>query len=350
MSTENIRFYIKMRVALNVPARDIYEELYTVHSDQAPCLRTVERWCQRFREGQEELDDDTRSGRPVAATTPENIEQVRLIINEDSRVTIEEIQEQTGLTYGTTQRIIKDHLQLTKITARYVPKELTDFQRNERVRICRENLRKFKDGTWRLCNAVTGDESWFFHKQTGRKSSNAAWVAKGDAPPTVPRRDRFAPRTLFAIFFKSTGPLLIHHVERGQTIDHEYYIDNCLQPVLEEIKHQRPSYGTNRILLHHDNGKPHIHQDVSDYLESEGLTIIPHPPNSPDLSPCDFWLFDLIKLNLSDQTDSQSLHDAITEFMYSLDKEEYRKTFDKWIERMQLCVDNQGDYFEHLMK
>jgi histone-lysine N-methyltransferase SETMAR len=89
---------------------------------------------------------------------------------------------------------------------------------------------------------------------------------------------------------------------------------------------------------------------VSDYLESESLKVIPHPPNSPDLSPCDFWLFDLIELNLSDQIDSQSLHNAIAEFMYSLDKEEYRKTFDKWMERMQLCLDNQGDYSEHLMK
>ncbi|CAF5046067.1 unnamed protein product, partial [Rotaria sp. Silwood1] len=184
-----------MRAALNIQPRVIHEELYSVHGDQAPCLRTVERWFQRFREGQVELDDEARSGRPIAVTTPDNIEQVRLIIDDDSRVTIEEIQEQTGLTYGTTRRIIKDHLQLTKITARYIPKELTDFQRNERVRICKENLRKFKDGTWRLCNVVTGDESWFFHKQTGRKSSNAAWVAKGDAPPTVPRRDRFAPRT-----------------------------------------------------------------------------------------------------------------------------------------------------------
>ena len=127
-------------------------------------LETVERWCQRFREGQEELEDETQSGRPITATTPDNIEQVRLIIDDDSHITIEEIQEQTGLTYGTIHRIIKDQLQLTKITARYLPKELTDFQRNERVRICRENLTKFKDGTWRLCNVVTRDESWFFHK------------------------------------------------------------------------------------------------------------------------------------------------------------------------------------------
>ncbi|CAF1677290.1 unnamed protein product, partial [Adineta ricciae] len=174
-------------------------------------------------------------------------------------------------------------------------------------------------------------------------------VARGDPPPTVVRRGRFAPKTLFSIFFKSTGPLLIHRVTRGQTIDHPYYIDNCLQPLIDEIKHQRLSYGTNHIILHHDNGKPHVHKCVSDYLQSEGIETIPHPPNSPDLSPCDFWLFDLIKRNLSDQSDPQSLQHAVTDLMYSLSAQEYRKTFDKWIERMQLCVDNQGHYFEHLM-
>ncbi len=89
---------------------------------------------------------------------------------------------------------------------------------------------------------------------------------------------------------------------------------------------------------------------MSNYLESEGLTIISHPPNSPDLSPCDFWLFDLIKENLTDQNDSESLYDAVSEFMYSINKEEYRKTFEKWTERMRLCIDNQDDYFEHLIK
>ena len=92
-----------------------------------------------------------------------------------------------------------------------------------------------------------------------------------------------------------------------------------------------------------------MHEDVTDYLESNGLTIVPHPPNSPDLSPCDFWLFDLIKDNLADQEDAESLHDAVIDFMNSINREEYRKTFEKWIQRMQLCVDNHGHYFEHLM-
>jgi histone-lysine N-methyltransferase SETMAR len=126
-------------------------------------------------------------------------------------------------------------------------------------------------------------------------------------------------------FFKSTGPVLIHSVERGQTIDHEYYIDNCLQPVIDDIKNQRPSLGIRTIKLHHDNGKPHIHKDVVNYLESEGVTVMPHPPNSPDLAPCDFWLFDFIKQNLDDQDDSESLYEAVVKFMKSLKKEEYKK-------------------------
>ncbi len=46
-----------------------------------------------------------------------------------------------------------------KITARYVPKHLTQSQKAERVRICQENLLKFEQGVWRLCDVVTGDES-----------------------------------------------------------------------------------------------------------------------------------------------------------------------------------------------
>jgi histone-lysine N-methyltransferase SETMAR len=159
----------------------------------------------------------------------------------------------------------------------------------------------------------------------------------------------FTDQIFCSLFFKSTGPVLIHRVERGQTIDHEYYINNCLEPVLEEIKNQRPSLGVHGIKHHHDNGRPHIHKDVVSYLESEGVTVMPHPPNSPDLAPCDFWLFDLIKQNLDDQDDSDSLYESVTKFMRSLKKEEYKKTFDKWTERMELCINSQRDYFEHLL-
>ena len=69
------------------------------------------------------------------------------------------MQEQTDLSYGTVHRILTNHLNLRKITARYVPKDLTDLQLEERVRICEETLGKIQQGTWRLCDIITGDES-----------------------------------------------------------------------------------------------------------------------------------------------------------------------------------------------
>jgi hypothetical protein len=104
----------------------------------------------------------------------------------------------------------------------------------------------------------------------------------GGTPPIVVRHNRFAPEALFCIFFKTTGPVLIHHVDQGETIDHHYYIDNCLEPLIEEIRKERPKSGTHAIQLHHDNARSYVHKDVSNYLESEGIKIIRHPPNNQE--------------------------------------------------------------------
>ena len=66
---------------------------------------------------------------------------------------------QTGLSHGTIHRIISDHLSLKELTARYVPKQLTDSQKSERDRICKENIEKFESGAWRLYDVITDDKS-----------------------------------------------------------------------------------------------------------------------------------------------------------------------------------------------
>ncbi|CAF2051960.1 unnamed protein product [Rotaria magnacalcarata] len=266
--------------------KSIFDDLCTALRDQAPSYNTVVRWSKLCRDGREEVEDEPRPDRPVTETTSDNIENARHLIDNDPYLTIDETQVEAGLSHGATQRIVFDHLKLKKITARWIPNQLTDSQRAERVRICQENLAKFKHGTWRLCDVVTGDESWFLSQTTWTKVT--------------------------------TDPVLIHHVERGQTIDHDYYINNCLQPLVNEIKKQRPSSGTHAIKIHHDNARPHAHKDVSTYLESQGIMKMLQPPNSPNLAPCDFWLFDLIKENLTNQRSSVSLHRAVTKVMFSI--------------------------------
>ena len=51
----------------------------------------------------------------------------------------------------------------------------------------------FEENKWRLCDVVTRDESWFYHRQIGRKQSNASLVAEGESQRTVVRQGRFEP-------------------------------------------------------------------------------------------------------------------------------------------------------------
>ena len=88
---------------------------------------------------------------------------------EDPHSTYNEIEAFTSLSRGTIYNIIHEHLKLRKVVARWVPHELTDENRRKRAEDCRENLKMFREGKWRLCDVVTGDESWFFYRQIGRK-------------------------------------------------------------------------------------------------------------------------------------------------------------------------------------
>ena len=77
--------------------------------------------------------------------------------------------------------------------------------RQDRVKICQENLAMFEENMWRLYDVVAGDESLFYHRQIGHKQSNASWVAEGESPRTEVRQRCFEPKTMFSIFFESNG-------------------------------------------------------------------------------------------------------------------------------------------------
>ena len=134
---------------------------------------------------------------------------IRAIIEADRHSTFDDLMAESSNNRYALGEIIHDALGLRKLASRWIPHELTTNEnRKLRVEICRENLAKFKKGKWRLCDVITGDESWFYLRQIGNKSSNASWVAEGEYTDTVVSRDRYEPKHMYSIFFKTTG--LVH--------------------------------------------------------------------------------------------------------------------------------------------
>jgi hypothetical protein len=50
--------------------------------------------------------------------------------------------------------------------------------------------------------------------------------------------------------------------------------------------------------MHHDNAPCHTSLVTRQFLADTKITVCPHPSYSPDLAPCDFWLFPKIKLTM----------------------------------------------------
>jgi hypothetical protein len=40
---------------------------------------------------------------------------------------------------------------------------------------------------------------------------------------------------------------------------------------------------------------------VQQFLAAKNMAVVPHPPYSPDLAPCDFFLFPRMKSNLKER-------------------------------------------------
>ena len=101
---------------------------------------TITRWCERFKQGRESLEDDPRSGRPLSAFTENVVTAVKNLIDEDARYTIEEISETLNINSGAVFVILKQRLKLRKISARWVPHLLSQEEKDRRIKIASELL------------------------------------------------------------------------------------------------------------------------------------------------------------------------------------------------------------------
>jgi len=73
-----------------------------------------------------------------------------------------------------------------------------------------------------------------------------------------------------------------------------------------------------------------------------------HPPYSPDISPCDFYLFGYLKNKIIGKTfgTKDELVSWIEEQISEIPKAQLKKVFEEWLERLQAVINMNGDYIE----
>ena len=113
----------------------------------------------------------------------------------------------------------------------------------------------------------------------------------------------------------------------GHTVTGRFYKNSVLKKVKEFYNKKRPSKGWSGVHLLHDNAYSHKCE----------VKVLNHPPYSPDLSPCDFFLFPRLKKMLSGNKymSRSSLGSAIYQCLQQIPKEDYLSAFrDKKVTKM----------------
>ena len=98
---------------------------------------------------------------------------------------------------------------------------------------------------------------------------------------------------------------------------------------------KRPSKGWSGVHLLHDNASSHKCEVVKSFWASKKVKFLNHPPYSPDLSPCDFFLFPRLKKMLSGS--------VIYQCLQQIPKEDYLSAFRDWVKKVaKMCFSKGG--------
>jgi hypothetical protein len=134
---------------------------------------------------------------------------------------------------------------------------------------------------------------------------------------------------------------------KGTKLNQNYFIDAIFPGLYNEnrrISHKEsfPAFSDHMDDSMYDNGNK-----ISEKLTKGSIERAPHPPYSPDLSPCDFLLFGMREHKMKDREfqSQQAILSAFADMWNDLTFADVERVFQEWMEHRTEVVGNNGEYY-----
>ena len=327
---------------------EIKQNLTRIYGNISPCYQTILFWSRRFSFGNTSIKDDHRSGRP-SDMIPEKYENViRRKIKLDPFITVRNIASIAHCSVTTAYGTLTHGLGYKSINCKWVSHKLTDKLKQSRIDFCHSFLNHYGDLKKKITyNLVTGDETWIRCYEPPAAAGAKVWVLENELVPTELQTNINAKKIMVAVFFSRKGLELSVNYEENQRVTATFYRDKCLVPLLEHWKKDHPNSLTPKLCLHYDNAPIHTSALITKFLKLNDIEKLKFPPYSPDLAPCDFRLFPMLKQRLRGKKIS-SIHALILDWkrlLNNLNPDDFTKAFEEWIKRAHIVILKQGEYY-----
>ena len=305
--------------------------------DNIVTIRMCQRWFKKFRDGDFDLCDKQRSGRPQSVD--DNV--LKQMVKENPRQTSRELAERLSVDHTT----VLDHLHKLKMVSKlevWVPHELTQKNLVDRYTACVELLSRNENDPF-LNRIVTGDEKWVLYNNVKRKRY---WSEIGDESLTIAKPNRYSSKIMLCCWWDCKGVLYYELLKPGETINSELYCQQ-LDKLNDAIKIKRPSLINKKgVIFHQDNARPHVAIKTQAKIKQLGYEILTHPPYSPDIAPSDYYLFRCLQNHLNGKklNSFDDVKTCIDDFFQSKPTKFYEKGINKLVERWRTVINNNGNY------
>jgi histone-lysine N-methyltransferase SETMAR len=176
---------------------------------------------------------------------------------------------------------------------------------------------------------------------------NLMWTAPGEIVVDMERHTIQSPKFILTVVWNPIG----FHVPgsenppEGGKFNSQYQTNDVLVSI-SDWRRQTGGTRPDKLWVHSDNARPHTAKMSRDYIPLNRMEQAPHPPYSPDLPPSDFFLFGYVKGKLMRyRTERPSeLLVRIRVILAEIPRESLNAVSLEWMERLQKCVQVDGEY------
>ena len=339
MEKRSFRTIFLYEFKLGTNAAETANKINTAFGQGSVTDRTIRRWFEKFRKGDETLEEQEGRGRKNSLDNA----VLKAMVERDPHVTVRELAEELSVGVATISRHLND-IGKTKKMDKWVPHELTESNRTRRYEISSALLLRNTNDPF-LDRIVTCDEKWLLYDNRKR---SAQWLDRDEPPKQFPKPNAHPKKTMVIVWWTSAGSVHYHFLKPGETVTSEKYCDE-VDIMNEKLRKLQPALVNRRgpILLH-DNARPHVAHLTIRKLNQLGYETLSHPPYSPDLSPTDYHFFKYLDHFVKDKHfhDQTSAENAFKDFIASRTLDFYSTGINKLVSRWQKCVEADGAYFD----
>jgi hypothetical protein len=189
---------------------------------------------------------------------------------------------------------------------------------------------------------IIGDESWIYWDNQNR----GMWAQDRDGLPPNVKRTISSKRTMVSTCFSLCGFVSVEFLPIWQKYNSQFFTETVLPGIEKKLAECRSKLRTTAAYLHVANTKPYTSKMSIEKIEELGFILVHQLHYSPDLAPCDFFLFGYLKQHLAGKyfiREDQGIT-AVGDVLDKIPLQTFQNVMDNRQYRLRRCIPLGGEY------